>query len=257
MAGVLTRGGQAARVMAMSLNHVAAEGSNGRMVEVRQVDFAYSDRLVLKHIDLEIAAGAATGLVGPNGGGKTTLIRLLLGLLRPTRGTIHVAGMTPGDAARQGGILGYLPQIAQLNRQMPLTVRQVLGLSGAAEPPGGRVEHLLDLVGLMDLADTPIGELSGGQLQRTLIARALVPEPKLLILDEPTTGIDVGSRKQFIDLILTLRKEQKLTLLIASHDLHALRELCEDIACLNVTLHVHQRRSGEPMPPDEVICSFT
>lgn len=226
------------------------------MVDVRQLDFAYADRLVLKHIDLQIATGAATGLVGPNGGGKTTLLHLLLGLLRPSRGVVEVAGMSPQAAARNGQVFGYLPQVAQINRQMPLSVRQVLMLASTREPPQSHVNHLLELVGLADLADIPIGELSGGQMQRMLIARALIPEPKLLILDEPTTGIDVASRRQFIELILALREEQRLTLLIASHDLHALRELCEDIACLNLTLHMHHRRSGEPMPPDEVICSF-
>ncbi len=226
------------------------------MVDMRQVDFAYADRLVLKHVDLQVAAGAATGLAGPNGGGKTTLLHLLLGLLRPSRGVITVAGMSPPEAARNGQIFGYLPQVAQVNRQMPLSLRQVLMLAGTQQPPKPHVDHLLELVGLIDLAETPIGELSGGQVQRMLIARALIPEPKLLILDEPTTGIDVTSRRQFIELILALRQEQKLTLLIASHDLHALRELCEDIACLNLTLHMHHRRSGEPMPPDEVICSF-
>jgi zinc transport system ATP-binding protein len=129
-------------------------------------------------------------------------------------------------------------------------------LAGPEEPPAERIEHLLDVVGLIDLARTPIGDLSGGQLQRMLIARALVSEPKLLILDEPTTGIDLVSRKQFIELIQTLRQERKLTLLIASHDLLALREMCEDVACLNVTLHVHRRRGTEPLPPDEVLCSF-
>jgi zinc transport system ATP-binding protein len=139
---------------------------------------------------------------------------------------------------------------------LPLSVREVLLLAGPQRPAEAHVERLLELVGLNDLANMPIGELSGGQMQRMLIARALVPQPKLLLLDEPTTGIDAASRKQFIELVLTLRKQQNLTLLIASHDLHALRELCEDIACLNLTLHVHHRRSGEPMPPDEVICSL-
>jgi ABC-type Mn2+/Zn2+ transport system ATPase subunit len=118
--------------------------------------------------------------------------------------------------------------VAQINRQMPLSVRQTLLLSSSHEPSATRADHLLELVGLIDLADTPIGELSGGQMQRMLIARALVPEPRLLILDEPTTGIDVASRRQFIDLILTLRQEQKLTLLMASHD-PAVDEFASDI----------------------------
>jgi zinc transport system ATP-binding protein len=233
-----------------------ADSSADLMVDVRQLDFAYTDRLVLKHIDLQIPTGAATGLAGPNGGGKTTLLYLLLGLLRPSRGTIAVAGMSPLAAARNGRVFGYVPQSSQTNHRMPLSVRQVLALAEPQHPHKSHVNRLLELVGLIDLADTPIGELSGGQLQRMLIARALIPEPRLLVLDEPTTGIDITSRRQFIELILALRQERQLTLLIASHDLHVLQELCEDIACLNLTMHVHRRRMGEPMPPDEVICSF-
>lgn len=217
----------------------SAEGS--ALLSVENVDFAYSQRLVLKHIDLSLPAGRSVGLVGPNGGGKTTLIRLLVGLLRPTRGTITVSGMDVGAAARAGDVFGYLPQKCEVNAQMPLSCRQLLLLCCQSAESRERIAWLLESVGLADLADESMGSLSGGQFQRLLIARALVRSPAILLLDEPTTGIDATSRHQFVELLRELKSRLKLTLIMSSHDLHTVHELSDDIACVNVTMHVHRR----------------
>lgn len=219
-----------------------------RLVDISHVDFAYGQQLVLKHIDLPIERGTTLGLIGPNGGGKTTLIKLLLGLLRPTRGTLTIDGLSPKEALRGGDVVGYLPQNPQVPDHFPITVRQLarLGLAGKTgllrlTPRDDLrfVDDLLDRVGMKELADEPVGALSGGQLQRVLFARALAPRPRLLLLDEPTTGIDRGGQQRFIEFIQGLKRDLGLTVVFVSHDLRAVTAICDRIACLNVTLHYH------------------
>jgi zinc transport system ATP-binding protein len=218
------------------------------LVEISHLDFAYGQRLVLKHIDLAIEPGTILGLIGPNGGGKTTLIRLLLGLISPTRGSIRIDGLSPRDAVRLGNRVGYLPQHSTLPRHFPIDVRQAVRLGLAGKTGMLRayqrddleyVESLLDRVGVADYATQPIGSLSGGQLQRVLIARALAPRPKLLLLDEPTTGIDRSGQERFIEFIESLKTEFGLTVVFVSHDLRAVSSISDRIACLNLTLHYH------------------
>jgi zinc transport system ATP-binding protein len=219
------------------------------IVIISQLDFAYRDALVLKDVNLRIEAGTTLGLIGPNGGGKTTLIRLLLGLLEPTRGTMRVAALSPRDAVRRGDIIGYLPQNpAAPDGRFPVSVRQVarFGLVGktgmlrAYRRDDLRfVDELLGMVGIADLADAPLATLSGGQLQRVLIARALAARPKILLLDEPTTGIDRLGQQQFLESIGRLKNRLGLTVVLVSHDLRAVSAISDRIACLNLTLHYH------------------
>jgi zinc transport system ATP-binding protein len=218
------------------------------IIEISQLDFAYGEQLALKQINLVAEAGDTLGLIGPNGAGKSTLIKLLLGLLKPTRGTIRIAGLPPQQAIARGDIVGYLPQNPMLHSRMPLNVRQVvqLGLVGKTgmlrwyrKPDLDFVEELMQRIGIADQADQPVGELSGGRLQRVLIARALAPKPQLLLLDEPTTGIDRLGQKQFVDLLLRLKEQMNLTVVFVSHDLRAVSAISDRIACLNVTLHYH------------------
>ncbi len=226
-----------------------------KVVSVQNLDFAYAQRLVLKHVSLEVACGSTVGLIGPNGGGKTTLIRLLAGLLGPMRGTLEVCGIDPRKAARRGDVVGYLPQRAELNCAMPLSAAQLLRLCCAGEVKANRLDHLLESTGIRDLAHEPVGTLSGGQLQRLLIARALVRSPALLLLDEPTTGIDAESREQFIKLLQRLRSELSLTIIVASHDLQTVHQLCDEIACLNLSLHTHKVLTRTPGAPAGEACN--
>jgi zinc transport system ATP-binding protein len=218
------------------------------IIEISDVDFAYGPRLVLKHISMSIRAGIVLGVTGPNGGGKTTLIQLLLGLLSATRGAISIDGLSPRAAVRRGDVVGYLPQSPRIAENFPINVRQFvrLGLTGKIGllhgPSREELQHADDLlrkVGIEDLARMPIGSLSGGQLQRAYIARALSAGPKILLLDEPTTGIDRAGQDQFMQFLLDLKQSLGLTVVLVSHDLRTVAAVCDRLACLNVTLHYH------------------
>ena len=233
------------------------------LIEIENLDFAYRDTLVLKRVSLQVLPGTTLGLIGPNGGGKTTLIRLLLGMLQPTRGRIAVGGLPPVKAVRRGDVIGYLPQTPRLADRFPISVRQLvnLGLAGKAgllrsysSDDLHFVDSLMNTIGIRDLADTAIGELSGGQLQLALIARALAPRPKLLLLDEPTTGIDHLAQQRFIDSLARLKQQMNLTVVLVSHDLRAVAALSDRIACLNVTLHYHD--VPEHLPADLIYRMF-
>ncbi len=223
-------------------------GTVGTIIEIEHLDFAYGDQLVLKQITLPIDEGSTLGVIGPNGGGKSTLLKLLLNQHRPTRGTIRIAGLNPARAVARGDVLGYLPQNHPVNETFPISVRQVarLGLAGKTgmlrpyrKEDLKFVDWLLEKVGVAELAERPIGSISGGQRQRALIARALAAKPKVLLLDEPTTGIDRSGQQKFIEFIADLKKELNLTVVFVSHDLRAVSAMADRIACLNVTLHYH------------------
>ena len=218
------------------------------LIEISHLDFAYAEQLVLKHIDLAVERGSTLGLIGPNGGGKTTLLRLLLGLHEPTRGAIRIAGLSPRDAVRRGDVLGYLPQKPNVPPNFPLSVRQAVQLGLVGKTGVLRrfqradllfTESLLDRIGVRELADAPLCDLSGGQQQRVFIARALAAKPQLLVLDEPTTGIDRSGQQKFIEFLESLKREMGLTIIFTSHDLRTVSSMCDRIACLNVTLHYH------------------
>jgi zinc transport system ATP-binding protein len=233
------------------------------MLSLSQVDFAFGQRLVLKHINLEVETATVLGVIGPNGGGKTTLMRLLLGLLEPTRGTIRVAGLDPTSAVRRGDLVGYLPQNPSVRADFPLNVRQLvrLGLTGKTPILSGfsrddllHADDLIDKVGMRELANEPIGNLSGGQLQRALVARALVGRPRLLLLDEPTTGIDIAGQRMFIEFLMGLKKDLGLTIVLVSHDLRTIGAISDRVACLNVTVHYHD--VPHAIPPELALSMF-
>jgi len=233
------------------------------LVDIRSLDFAYGQQTVLQNIDLAISAGTTLGLIGPNGGGKTTLIRLLLGMLEPTGGTIHIGGLAPVQAVRRGDLIGYLPQSPRVPAQFPISVRQfvrlgLVGKTGMLRSHSRQdldfFESILPRVGIADFADRPIHALSGGQLQRAFIARALAPSPKLLLLDEPTTGIDRGGQQRFIEFIAELKTDLQLTIVFVSHDLRAVSSISDRIACLNQTLHYHD--VPDHLPADLVYRMF-
>ncbi len=233
------------------------------LVNISRLDFGYARHPVLAGIDLQVEAGTTLGLIGPNGGGKTTLMKLLLGVLEPTAGSVRIADLPPAKAITRGDVIGYLPQNPPLSSRLPLSVRQVvrLGLAGKTGMLRGYrrddlafVDSLLERVGVAGMADRPVADLSGGELQRVYIARALAPRPRLLLLDEPTTGIDRAGQHRFIDFIQGLKTELGLTIIFVSHDLRAVSSISDRIACLNRTLHYHD--VPDHLPADLVYRMF-
>ena len=206
----------------------------------------------LKGITLSLNQGQRLGILGPNGGGKSTLIKLILGQLHPSKGTIKVLGESPLKARRRGW-MGYLPQHNAADRDWPLSVKQVieLGLLAQLKPwqklsrdQSNQIQSSMQLVGVEDLKDRSIGSLSGGQFQRVMIARAIAPQPKLLILDEPTVGVDVAGQHLFAEMIQRLHSELGLTVITVTHDLRTVAASSDRVACLSQTLHFHDDPSG-------------
>jgi zinc transport system ATP-binding protein len=209
-------------------------------------------RLALDRITLAVPEGQRVGVLGPNGGGKSTLLKLTLGMLPGYTGEIRVLGLAPREAARRR-LVGYVPQRSTAELKFPLTVRQVVEMGATLGLPGWKgltreqranIDRALGLVGALEIAESHIGSLSGGQLQRVLIARALACGPKLLLLDEPTVGIDAVGQQQFADLLRHLHDDLKLTVMVVSHDIRTVAAGCDRVACLSRTLHFHAAPQG-------------
>ncbi len=215
---------------------------------MEHVSFAYDNKHALKDINLEINTGDFLGLVGPNGGGKTTLIKLLLGLEKPQKGIIRLFDKNITDF-NQWSKIGFVSQKANsFNRGFPATVREVVSTGITAKlgyfhflkkVDKQKVEHAVEMVGMHDYINQNIGDLSGGQQQRIFIARSLVSDPALLILDEPTVGIDTENVQKFYGLLHRLNEESNITLLLVSHDIGTMTKHADGIACLNKSLHFH------------------
>jgi zinc transport system ATP-binding protein len=228
----------------------------GPLVELRQVAFSYGETPVLEGIDLRVVAGDFLGIIGPNGSGKTTLLRVMLGLLPATGGTVRLLG-TPPPALREWGRIGYVPQRTALDPGLPITVTEVVtsGLAAALGPfrrlgaNAVRIPDALDRVGMLGQAGARVGALSAGQQQRVLIARALVSDPQLLILDEPTGGVDPEAQAGFYALLRHLNRERNVTLILVSHDIGVVAREVTQLACLNRRLVFHGRPAdflGDP-----------
>lgn len=207
----------------------------------------------LRDVTLHVEAGCNLGIVGPNGAGKSTLIKILLGLLPGYEGQVHIMGMTPQQACRQGNIVGYVPQRHEVEWRFPVNVRQVvnMGLVGKTglfrrhkKEDLDYAQQMMEKVGIAHLAHRPIGDLSGGQQQRTFIARALAARPRVLILDEPLVGVDEEGQRHFATLMHDLHKSLGLTVLLVSHDLKAVAAGCNRVACLNQRIHYHDAPGG-------------
>jgi zinc transport system ATP-binding protein len=205
-------------------------------LELDGVSFAYrAGQPVLADVDLAVEEGEFVAVAGPNGGGKTTLVRLALGLARPTAGSVRLFG-EPAHRFSRRATLGYVAQRARLGTQGPVTVREVvsagrLAQGGLLGPLRRRdraiVDEALASVGLAERADVPLGELSGGQQQRTFIAKALAAEPSLLVLDEPTAGVDAESQEALARLLHRLHDERRVTTLYVSHEFGAVEGIVE------------------------------
>lgn len=219
-------------------------------IEIRDLWMWRGGRPLLEGVDLCVEEGEYLAILGPNGSGKTTLLKVVLGLLEPDRGDVRVLGRSPRKARPD---VGYVPQVATFDRSFPVRVRDVvqMGRPGAWRRigPAGRrdrerVEALLERLEIGGLARRPVGALSGGQLQRVLIARALAREPRLLLLDEPTSSLDDRVEQSLWQLFAEL--SERLTVVLVTHDIGAVSERVRSVACLNRVLHRHA--SGELTP---------
>lgn len=214
------------------------------VLELERVSFRRDGRLILDEVSAVLSPGDFVALVGPNGAGKTTLLHLVLGLLRPDSGRISLFGASTGQGLAQ---IGYVPQHGRFDRNFPMTVRAMV--AQACLPSGWQlarrasslleevVDEALHRCGLNNLAERRLDALSGGEMQRALIARALATRPRLLVLDEPTASIDPSGQEALFDLLAELNRE--MTVLVVSHDLDLTSRYARRVWCLNRCLHVH------------------
>jgi zinc transport system ATP-binding protein len=213
------------------------------LIEVRDLWFSYGGPPVLQEVNIGVEERDFACIVGPNGGGKTTLLKLLLGLLAPTRGSVRIFGLPPVEA---GWRLGYLPQIAHFDPHFPVTVADVVLMGrlrrGLSPGPFSRAdkaaaEAALADVGLPDFWKRPFSDLSGGQRQRVLIARALACQPEILLLDEPTASLDLLVEQGIYNLLRDLNR--RLTLVLVSHDLVFVSRFVSKVICVKGEVRVH------------------
>jgi zinc transport system ATP-binding protein len=217
------------------------------IVELDHVWVWRGDNLALKDVSLRIERGKFIGLMGPNGSGKTTLLKTIVGLIPPDKGKVVVTG--PSSKT-----IGYVPQEEHIDPDFPVTAYDVveMGLYGSlgmfpriGSSEKQQIQKALVRVGMHDHSSRRIGDLSGGEKQRVFIARAIVAEPRLLLLDEPTTGVDSGARDDFYKVISDLMEDLSLTVVLASHDLEVVPGRVDEIICINQSVFVHA-------PPDQI-----
>ncbi|MFZ0448318.1 MAG: ABC transporter ATP-binding protein [Desulfatiglandaceae bacterium] len=212
-------------------------------IEIEDLWFSYDKTPVLKEVSFTLEQGNYMAILGPNGGGKTTLLRLMLGILKPDRGTIRVLGLMPKEARDR---LGYVPQSTEINLSFPISVFDLV-LTGRlsrsrigrryTSTDRGKVETILEKVGMLKYRHWPIGQLSGGQRQRIFIARALATEPSILFLDEPTASVDPEFEVGLYEFLEELNRE--VTIVIITHDVGVISRHVKSVACVNRTLIFH------------------
>jgi zinc transport system ATP-binding protein len=192
------------------------------LIRARGISLQIGGRPVLEHVDVEVSRGEIVTLIGPNGSGKTSFVRLVLGLLKADAGKLQ---------RKKGLRVGYMPQKLHIDPVLPITVERFIQLAGAV--PKKEFDHVVARVGISPLLDKPVQNVSGGEFQRVLLARALVRKPDLLVLDEPAQGVDINGQQELYKLIATIRDEYGCGVLMVSHDLHLVMEATDQVLCLN------------------------
>ena len=219
------------------------------MISFENVFYSYSSKQILDNINLVIDKGEFAGVIGPNGGGKTTLLKLMLGLTKPSSGRVAVFGKDAHKLGRQRYKIGYVPQAKDLTKNYPISLFELVLMGsyskcGPFKKPGEKekqkVLSLLKLFKMENRADDNAFSLSGGMLQKAYIARALISDPEILLLDEPTVGLDVFSLDKFYSEVMHIKERFFLTVVMVSHDVDILVEKCDYIIGIDKTLHFHK-----------------
>ncbi len=237
------------------------------IVTLRDVTCGYEGKTVLRNLDLDLPTGVFAGLVGPSGSGKTTLLRTILGQVTPTAGQITVNGTTlnPGGRSSKPPVgIGYVPQLEAVDWNFPVTVEQVIlmgryratnrWLPWSSQEDRWAMQQLLERLGLESLARNHIRELSGGQQQRVFLARALISQPSLLLLDEPTSGVDVKTRNEVLALLGELNT-QGITILLTTHDLNSVAAYLPYVICINGAIQA-QGTPQQVFTSDVLSCTY-
>lgn len=241
----------------MSLLNIKTKHLKDKPICIENLTVQYGETSALTDVSLCVEERDYLGIIGPNGGGKTTLLKAILHLVRPTTGQIYVYGKKTGHEEK---VIGYVPQMSAVDKKFPITVQQVV-LMGMLPSSISLFHHFkpkdiekankfLDLVGIYKLKKRMISELSGGEFQKMLIARAIAVEPKILILDEPTASVDANSRNQIFSLLKKLN--ENMTIILVTHDLLAISSYVKTLACINGRLVYH----GDTELTEEVIESL-
>jgi zinc transport system ATP-binding protein len=226
------------------------------LIKISDLNFSYEPgKPILANVNLQIGKDELTCIVGPNGGGKTTLLNLMLGLLVPNQGTISVLGDTPINARHK---IGYMPQYFSLDQNFPITALEVVLMGklhrnfwgGYSKSDKQAAREALEKIDLAYCANLTFSELSGGQRQRVLIARALATEPELLLLDEPTASVDPEFQNAFYTMLSTLRRD--MAIVIVSHDISFVSRHVDNVLCVNQEVHVHPTDSFDNTPISEI-----
>ena len=233
------------------------------VIELSEVTVRYRDLVAIEQVSLAVRQGDFLAIIGPNGSGKTTLIKAVLGLVQPATGVVRLLGKPPHELGKDWVRIGYVPQVVHIDPGFPVRVSDVV-LMGRYAHVGmlrrlGSVDReaaslALERVGIADLASRQIGRLSGGQRQRVLVARALASEPEILLLDEPTTGVDVGTTEGLFELLERFHGEG-ITVVVVSHDVGVVARHVDQVACMNRRLIVHGR-PAEVLQPEVLECMY-
>ena len=230
--------------------------SSPKAIEFNHVTVKYGASVALEDITFAIDEGDYVGIIGPNGGGKTTILKTILGLVQPISGRVTILGVSPRKARPQ---IGYVPQIAQFERLYPINVMDVVLMGRLSKTPLFRQYSVKDktlaleslaLAGIADLRNHPLGRLSGGQIQRVMVARALAGQPKILLLDEPTASVDIRAEQNFYELLAELSKN--MTIILVSHDIGVVSRQVKSLACLNRKLFHHGAKEILPSVMESV-----
>lgn len=213
------------------------------IIKIENMSFSYDNAPILKDISLDIHENDFVGIIGPNGGGKTTLLKILLGFLKPTSGNVSILGSAPEQVSK---FIGYVPQYSEMDKQFPIRVKDVI-VMGLCESSSyfprfskhsyEKVFEVMELLKIRELAEKKFGELSGGQKQRTLICRAIVSNPKMLFLDEPTASVDASIEEDIYKILSGFNS--KITILLVSHDVGFISNYVNRVACVNRSLVIH------------------